>query len=671
MQTLKAEQSVRQRPAPIFGTNDERGAFHSVEEIIANSIDEAREGFGKEIDIIVREATESELSIGADKDAYVIEVNDFGRGLPMDWNEDEKKYNWELALCTLYSSGKLDSSQYKSSLGLNGLGLTATQYASSFMDVEATYDGKTRIMHFKKGKPTGQMKTVTSTREGSGTRIIFQPDPEVFLALRHKKLSADMFLEVLNSQAMLLAGLAIKFNHVELGNTVTFYYENGMAEYVDKVIDEKMMLPSAAYYFDSETGTDDPVNDPINGLTNYKVDMKIAFNFCREHSLVKVYHNSSVMFEGGVTVSALENGMARAFTDVARNLGKINKSDKFLFKDIESMLICVASTDAPGHRTFFKNQTKGAINNPFIGNAFTQFIYNKTRYWLESNQTVGTKIIAEAVINKTAREEGALVSKQVISSLSKSVGFGNKPKGFRDCSSKNVFERELYIVEGRSALGSVKLACDPKYQAVIAVRGKVINCLKEKITRVLSSDIIRDIYRILGCGLEVKSEHIEDLPKFDINKLNWGKIIICTDADVDGYHIRCLLLTMFYILSPSLLKAGKVFIAETPLYEISYKKDIRFAYDEDEKKKIIEQFKALGVPENKIKIDRSKGLGENDADMMNKTTMNPQTRRLIPVEWTDDQETLTTYFNALLGDDLETRRMFIEEYFNIVEGNDD
>ena len=653
LSSLKDEQQVRQRPAPIFGTNDEKGAFHSIDEIIANSVDEAREGYGKVINITVEEGN-------------IVTVEDEGRGLPMDWNEGEQKYNWELALCTLYASGKYDASQYNQSLGLNGLGLTATQYASAFMDVWATYDGKTRYMHFEKGRPVGKMKVTDAIKSGTGTKIKFQPDPEVFPALRTKNITADMFLEPLNSKAMLLAGLEINFTHYELGKTVKFKYDDGMAEYVDKVVDDKLMLPSAAYYFDEEIGNDPETPE----LDDYKVSMRIAFNFCRDKTVVKCYHNSSLMFEGGKTVDGLEIGIVGAFTDFAKNKNKIGKNDRFLFKDIESMLICVATTDAPGNRTFFKNQTKGAINNTFIGTAFRNFVYNKVRYWLEHSGAVADRVLSEALINMQARIEGAEVSKKVVRNLKKEVDFRNKPKDFRDASSKNVFERELYIVEGRSALGSVKLACDPKFQGVIPVRGKVINCIKEKITRVLNNDIIIDLYRVLGCGMEVKNKNIEDLPKFDITKLKWGKIIICTDADFDGYHIRTLLLTMFYVLSPSLLKAGKVFIAETPLYEMAYKGETKFAFDENEKIQYIEYFKGLGAKESQIKIQRSKGLGENDPEMMAISTMNPATRRLIPVDYPQDDSELRSYFNALLGDDIEMRRILIDEYFDLVDASE-
>ena len=650
MKRLKDEQQVRKRPAPIFGTNDENGAFHSVDEIIANSIDEAREGYGKIISVTVEEGN-------------IVTVDDEGRGLPMDYNEDEQMYNWELALCTLYASGKYDDSQYGQSLGLNGLGLTATQFASSFMDVWSTYGGKTRYIHFEKGRPVGNMKILDPIKGGTGTKIRFQPDEEVFPALRHKTLTADMFRPLLNSQAMLHAGLKIIFNHYEIGHEVTFLYEGGMAEFIDKVIEDKTLLPNAVEFFDNATGTDDPETNP----EKYKVDMKVAFNFCRDHTLVKIYHNGSIMFEGGKTVDGFETGITKAFTDVARANNKLTRADKFLYKDIESLLICVASTDAPGNRTWFKNQTKGAINNPFIGQAFMEFTYNKVRYWLENNKAFADKVIAEAIISKKAREDGAEISKKVIRNLSKTVSFTNKPKDFRDCSSKNIFERELYIVEGRSALGSVKLACNPKFQGVMPVRGKPINCLKENVTRALSNDIIIDLYRVFGCGMEVTNKNLQDLPKFDIKKLNWGKLIICTDADVDGMHIRCLIITMMYILSPSLLKSGKVYIAETPLYEMTYKKDTRFAFDENEKDSIMQEFINLGAKEGQVKIQRSKGLGENDPEMMSISTMRPDTRRLIPVEYPENDSELITYFNALLGDDLETRRILIDEYFDLVK----
>ena len=652
MKRLKDEQQVRQRAGVIFGTNDEHGAFHCIDELVSNSVDEARAGRCSLINVKV-------------EDGDIVTVEDNGSGLPMHWNEDEKMYNWELALCTLYASGKYDDSQYSNALGLNGLGLTASQFASSFMDVWSTYDGKTWYMHFEKGKPKGELQILDPIVEGTGTKIRFQPDPEVFPALKSKQIGSNMYMTLLNTEAMLHDKLCIMLDHYELKQPIRFYYEKGMAEYIEKVVEDKKMLANVPDFSDKQTGVDDVDND----VTPYEVAMRVSFNFCRDKSVVQVYHNSSLMFEGGKTVEGFEYGITKAFTDCARAMGKLGKADKFLYKDIESMLICVAESNAPGNRTWFKNQTKGAVLNPFIGQCMAQFIYNKFRYWIENNKSVSEKVINEIVVNKKAREEGAEVSKKVIRNLSKAVSFSSKPRFFRDCSTKIISQKEIYIVEGRSALTSVKLACDPEFQAMFPARGKPINCVKEKMTRVLSNDIIVDIFRVLGCGIEAESKHIEDLPKFDINKLQWGKIIICTDADVDGMHIRCLLLAMFYVLAPSLLKAGKVYIAETPLYEIIYKDDIRFAYSDQEKEVVLQQLRDKGANSNKIKINRSKGLGENDPDMMAVSTMNPLTRRLLQVEYPEDDSELGMYFQSLLGDDIETRKLLIDEYFDLTEAD--
>ena len=656
MKRLKDEEQVRQRPGVIFGTNDENGAFNGVFEVIANSIDEAREGYGKVIKIDV------------EKD-NIITVEDNGRGLPMDWNEAEQMYDWELALCTMYASGKYDDSQYSQSLGLNGLGLTSMQYASSFMDVWSTYGGKTHYMHFEKGKPVGNMKVTKATQANTGTKIRFQPDSEVFPALKSRELAFETFIMALRKQAMLLAGLDIEFKHYSLDKAISLLYKGGSGEFLDSLVD-KTMLPSSIEFTDEATGTDDAdlYPDP------YTVNMKLTMNFTRQNDFagfVEVYHNASHMFEGGKTVDAFEKGLTAAFTEYAKKCGKLSRTDRFLYKDISPILLCVATTDAPGNRTWFKNQTKGAITNPFIGNAFMQFVFNKVMFWLDGNKQIAGKITDEIVINKQAREESEAVSKSAIKKMTSQVAWNNKPEKFIDCSSKNVFERELFIVEGDSALGSVKLARNPKTQAIIPVRGKIINCLKERITRVLKSDIILDLFRVLGCGMEVKSELIQDLPKFDINKLMWGKVIICTDADVDGFHIRTLLLCMFYVLCPSLIKAGRVYIAESPLYELTWGKGkrvvTRFAYDDAEKEHCIKELVNMGATESQIKIERSKGLGENDPDMMSVSTMHPDTRRLIQVCFPDDDSTIRDYFSALLGDDIETRREMIEAYFEIAE----
>lgn len=657
---LKGADQVRKRPAVIFGTNTLNGAFSGFGELVANSIDEAREGFGKRIEVNVEKGN-------------VITVIDQGRGLPMDWNETEKKYNWELALCTLYSSGKLDDSQYSMSLGLNGLGLTATQFASTFMDVWATYDNKVHYMHFEKGNAVGKMKVQTAAdNANTGTKIVYQPDPEVFPELRTKEITAEKFIGYLRKQAMQTPGLTIEFKHYSLAKPITFYYENGAVDFIDS-LDIKLMCNKVASFDGEARGTDDEVLQPIE----YDLKMSLAFNFCRDGSLIEMYHNASHLFEGGVTLDAMSRGFTNAFNTYCREQNKLRgNNDKILYRDIESILVCIGSTSAPGNRTNFKNQVKSAITNPFIGATYASFVYTKVKFWLDNNVKEATRVVAEVLANKKAREEASEVSKKVIKEMTKAVTFADKPKKFVDCTNKNPALRELYIVEGDSALGSVKLARDSSTQAIIPVRGKIINCLKEKPTRVLMNDIIKDLLRVLGCGVEIESQYLEDLPKFNINKLNYCKIVICTDADVDGFHIRTLLLTMFWRLVPSLIKAGKLYIAETPLYTFTWKKTkaydagYRFAFSDKDKADIINELTSMGIDINRVKIERSKGLGENDPDMMHESTMNPLTRHLIPVEVPDDTTELQAYFNALLGDDLESRRELIEIYFDQVVNAD-
>jgi DNA gyrase subunit B len=670
MRSLKDEQQVRQRANIIFGTVDINGAFKCIDEIVANSVDEASEGYGNEIRVTVSKPTEEDIKLGARDVGDVIEIEDDGRGLPMDWNEDEQKYNWELACCTLYASGKYDSSQYSQSVGLNGLGLTATQYASSFMTVESTYDGKTRCMKFQLGKPVGQMKTIPANREGTGTKIRFQTDYEVFPCLQYETIDMQKYLSLFNNLAMINSGLTIKFNHYDLNREALFHYDNGIVEYIDRVLDDpespsKPMIQTA-FYTDTNFGTDDPNTNP----ELYKFDMELAFNFCRDKSVVGIYHNGSHLFEGGTTANGFEQGFTKALTDAAVASGKMPKAERFLYRDIEQMLVCTLSTKSPGYRTNFKSQTKSAVTNPWMGKATASFIYDKVRYWVDNNKTASDKVIAEVLVNKKAREDGEAVSKKVIKKLSSTVNFTNKPKGFEDCASKDVSIREVYLVEGLSALGSAKQACDSNFQAVMPLRGKVINSIKETPARVLNNDIVINLFRILGCGIELKTKYLEDLPKFDINKLRWNKIIICTDADVDGFHIRCLLLELFYVLAPSLIKEGKVFIAETPLYEMSYKDDYKFAYDDNEHAEYMKYFTdTYGINPNKVTIKRSKGLGENDADMMHRSTMNPETRRLVKIQWSDDEDNLRVQFNSLLGNDIESRRMLINEYFDKIDAD--
>ena len=639
------EDQVRKRPAVIFGTNDVNGCAHSVLEILDNAIDEAREGHGR---VIVLEV----------EDDNTVMISDEGRGVPMGWNDREKDYNWKLVFCRLYASGKFDNSNYKSSLGLNGLGATSAQYASEFMDVTSIREGKKYEMHFKKGKPVGDL-VVTEDKTGlSGTTVRFKPDREVFTGI---DVDINYYYNIFRRQAMLNPGIQFVLRYKQ-HDEITMLYENGAKDFIDENCPEQII--EEAISFEGEaTGLDDSAYGE-----EYTVEMGLSLTFSREISVIEMYHNSGYLKDASenVTDIALRAGITRAFEEFGKEIGKLTKTDKLNFKDIEEICVAIGYTESPGNMTFFKNQTKTAIGNPFIQGAYTRFVATNLSRWLIDNKVKGEKVLTEILLNKQARESADAVKKKIIQKLRKPIdSLGGLPEKFVECESKSSSVRELFIVEGDSAAGSCKQARNARFQAIMPVRGKIMNCLKEDLPRILKSEIITDLVRLFGCGIEVESKHIKDLPKFDINKLNWNKIILCTDADSDGMQIRCLLITMIYRLMPSLLKEGKVYIAETPLFEIIAKKETYFAYDEKEKEVIMKKLYEQGLSDKQIKVNRSKGLGENDPEMMSVSTMHPNTRRLVRVNYIKDDTELHALINALLGDDIQARKYMIDEYFDM------
>ena len=645
--SLKDEQQVRQKPAVIFGTNDVNGCAHAIFEIIANSIDEAREGYGDLIQVTV-------------EDDNTVTVEDNGRGVPMDWNESEKKYNWELVFCQLYASGKYDSSNYSASLGLNGLGATSTQYASEFMEVTSIRDNKKYVKRFEKGKPVGELEITPAEGCLTGTKIRFKPDREVFTNI---DVPATFYADKMRRQAMLHSRITFILKYKNF-NEIELHYEDGIKTFMDEVIPKKM-IDTVIQFNGTDNGADD-IDVPVQ----YKLDMGAAIAFSRDVHFIEMYHNGAYLKDSNenVTDIAIRSGVTKALEEFGKERNKISKSEKLSYKDIDEIISCIGYTSCPGNLTFFKNQTKTAIGNPFIQTAYQKFIYTELKSWCTRNKEQADKIVTEVLLNKQARESAEAVKKRVIKKLSTPIdSIGGLPAKFVECDSKDPSKREVYIVEGDSACGSCKQSRDASFQAIMPVRGKIMNCLKEDLSKILNSEIITDLIKIYGCGIEINSKHIKDLPKFDINKLNWDKIIFCTDADLDGMQIRCLLITMVYRLMPSLLKYGKVYIAETPLFEIIAKGKNYFAYDEQEKADILNSLYAQGLKDKQIKVNRSKGLGENDPEMMSISTMNPATRRLIKVKYIDSDEKLNTLINALLGDDITSRKALIEEYFEIAD----
>ena len=638
---LKGADRVRKRPGVIFGSDGLDGCEHAVFEILSNSIDEAREGYG---DLITLTSFED----GS------IEVEDFGRGCPMDYNPVEKRFNWELVFCELYAGGKYKNDaggDYEFSLGLNGLGSCATQYASEYMDVTVWRDGKKYSLHFKKGKVVGkkgqELQIEDADRKKTGTTIRWRPDLEVFTDIA---IPEEYFRDVLHRQAVVNAGITfrLKLQHGKSFETVDYCYENGITDYVRELAGEGAL--TAPYFISAERRGRDREDKG-----DYKVKISAAFCFSNKTQAIEYYHNSSWLENGGAPDKAAKLAFTYAVDAYIKKLGKYQKNESAIkFQDVQDCLILV--TNCFSTQTSYENQTKKSITNRFIQTAMTDFFKEQLEIYFIENKPEADRIAEQVLVNKRSRETAERARQGMKKKLSGSIDISNRVQKFVDCRSRDLDRRELYIVEGDSALGSVKLSRDAEFQGVMPVRGKILNCLKVDYVRIFKSEIITDLMKVIGCGVEVKDKHTKDLSNFDLNNLRWNKIIICTDADVDGYHIRTLILTMLYRLTPTLIREGYVYIAETPLYEIESKGKTWFAYTDKEKNDIV-----AGLNGAKATINRSKGLGENDPDMMWMTTMNPETRRLIKV-MPEDAAHMSEVFELLLGDNLEGRKNHIAEF---------
>ena len=634
IQSLKGADRVRKRPAVIFGSDGIEGCEHAVFEIISNSIDEARAGYGDKI------------TVTRYKDGS-IEVEDFGRGCPVDWNSNEQRYNWELLFCELYAGGKYDAGgDYEYSLGLNGLGLCSTQYSSEWMDVEICRDGFLYNLHFEHGENVGGLKKEATARKKTGSKIRWKPDDQVFTDIN---VPLEWFQEVIKRQAVVNAGLLFILRDQKPGGGFENYeylYQNGISDYVKELVGSEQTLTGVQFWQGERTGRD------REDKPEYKVKMQFACCFSNRVKLIEYYHNSSHLEHGGSPEKAVKSAFVSQIDAYIKNSGKYLKNEsKISFQDVEECLILVSSSFSS--QTSYENQTKKAITNKFVAEAMTDFLKHQLEVFFIENPDDAARVAEQVLINKRSRENAEKTRMNLKKKLTATMDMTNRVQKFVDCRTKDISKREIYIVEGDSALGACKQGRDSEFQAIMPVRGKILNCLKADYDKIFKNDIITDLLKVLGCGVEVKSKANKELSSFDLDNLRWSKVVICTDADVDGYQIRTLILTMLYRLTPTLIEQGYVFIAESPLYEINCKDDTYFAYTEEEKTRIIEK---LGKA--KYTVQRSKGLGENEPDMMWLTTMNPETRRLIKVTPSDAAAT-EQKFNLLLGDDLQGRKEHI------------
>ena len=634
--SLKGADRVRKRPAVIFGSDGIEGCQHSVFEILSNSIDEAREGYGKEI-IITKYADNS------------VEIEDFGRGIPVDYNKNEERYNWELVFCELYAGGKYNNAEaesYEFSLGLNGLGLCSTQYSSEYMDVDIRRDGTRFTLHFEKGENIGGLHREQYMGRKTGTKIHWKPDLEVFTDIN---ISDEYFIDTIKRQAVVNAGINFIFRIEKDGkfDVQEFKYENGIVDHVKEIVGENAI--SQIQSWQTERMVSDRDDKP-----EYKTKINIALAFSNKVSVSEYYHNSSWLEYGGAPEKAVRNAFVYSIDSYLKQNGKYTKNEsKINFDDVKDCLVIVISSFSSV--TSYENQTKKAITNKGIQDAMTEYMRHQLEVYFIENKLDAEKIANQVLINKRSRESAEKTRLNIKKTLAGNMDMTGRVAKFVDCRSKNKDERELFIVEGDSALGACKQARNPDFQAIIPIRGKILNCLKADYDKIFKSEIITDLLKVLGCGVEVKSKANKDLASFDLDLLRWNKIIFCTDADVDGFQIRTLLLTMIYRLTPTLIEEGKVFIAESPLYEITSKEKVYFAYTEAEKEQFIKQ-----IGKNKFTVQRSKGLGENEPDMMSLTTMNPSTRRLIKI-MPDDAKKTSEMFDILLGDNLSGRKDYIVE----------
>ncbi len=637
IKSLKGADRVRKRPAVIFGSDGLEGCEHSVFEIMSNSIDEAREGYGNKICI-------TRFLDGS------IEVQDFGRGIPVDYNKNEEKYNWELLFCEMYAGGKYDNGgdNYEFSLGLNGLGLCATQYASEYMDAEIHTDGYKYTLHFEKGENIGGLKKEKYEKRDTGTRIKWKPDLEVFTDIN---IPIEYFKDTIKRQAIVNDGVKFILKDQTTASkfeTFEFCYNDGIMDYVKELAGDNAF--TTPQYWECERKGKDRED-----LPEYKLKIKAAICFSLKTQLKEYFHNSSFLEHGGAPEKAFRSAFVNQINAYLKSNNKYAKNDgQINIQDVEDCIIFVVSSFST--QTSYENQTKKAITNKFIQEAMTDFFRKQLEVYFIENKMDADKIANQVLINMRARVKAENTRKTLKTSLQSKMDMTNRIQKFVDCRSKDVNEREVFIVEGDSALGACKQARDASFQAIMPVRGKILNCLKSDYDKIFKSEIITDLIKVLGCGVEVKSKAAKDLSLFDMDNLRWSKILICTDADVDGFHIRTLILTMIYRLMPKIIEAGKVYIAESPLYEVTCKDQTYFAYNEKE----MDEIKAE-IGDQKYTVQRSKGLGENEAEMMALTTMNPKTRRLIKVTPDDAQKT-SEMFDLLLGDNLDGRKEYISDY---------
>jgi len=625
---LKGLEAVRKRPAMYIGDISSRGLHHLVNEVVDNSIDEALAGYN---DIIM---------VTLNEDGSVT-VEDRGRGIPIDIHPEENRSALEVVMTVLHAGGKFDKSSYKVSGGLHGVGVSVVNALSEWMKVEVRRGGKLYYQEYSRGFPKEDVKEIGKTdKEESGTRITFMPDGEIFTTTKFK---FDILAERMRELAYLNRNVTIIIEDKIEGYKENFHFKGGLIEFV-KYIDENRTVMHKPIYIEGEKD-----NTPV----------EIAFEYTNAYSdNIFSYVNNINTQEGGTHLSGFKTALTRTFNSYAAKNNLIKNSKVNLTgDDFREGLTAVISVKVIEPQ--FEGQTKTKLGNSEVKSTVETLVFEKLSEFLEENPSIGKKIIDKCVKAAEAREAARKARdlvrrKNVLDNM-------HLPGKLADCSITDPEHTEIYIVEGDSAGGSAKQGRDRRFQAILPLKGKILNVEKAKMNKILENNEIKVITSAIGAGIGVD---------FAPDKARYGKIIIMTDADVDGSHIRTLILTFFYRYMKELIETGRVFIAQPPLYKIKKGREELYAYNDDERDKILERFRANGGSKGKnddnnmpkgVSISRYKGLGEMNPEQLWETTMNPETRTVLQVGL-DSAASADKIFETLMGDAVEPRRNFIEKH---------
>lgn len=623
IRVLKGLEPVRLRPGMYIGSTSERGLHHLVYEVVDNSVDEALAGRCDYIKISIDENN-------------IVTVEDDGSGIPIEKHPQTGKSTLETVLTVLHAGGKFDDKAYKVSGGLHGVGVSVVNALSEYLIAEVKREGHIHRMTFERGKPTSDLEIIGDTKE-TGTKIIFKADPEIFdVTVYNKKTLEDRFREM----AFLNKGVRLIFEDKRDESEVEFKFDGGIKEFVEYLNRNKTPIFKEVPYFEGHQES---------------TEIEISFQYTDGYSEnILTFANNIYTVEGGTHLSGFRSALTRSVNDYARkyNLLKENE-DNLQGDDAREGITAIISVKISNPQ--FEGQTKGKLGNSEVRGAVDAFFSEHMGNFLEENPKIAKSIIQKALASRRAREAARkardLTRKRSI------LDSTTLPGKLADCQSQDIGENEIFIVEGNSAGGSAKGGRDNRIQAILPLRGKIMNVEKANLDRILNYEEIKSMITAFGTGIG---------QEFDINKLRYGKIIIMTDADVDGSHIRTLLLTFFYRYMKPLVDNGHIYIAQPPLYKVSSGKKERYCYTDKELDEIVKEWKA-----DKYKISRYKGLGEMNAEQLWETTMDPENRVLLQVyEKEDSQMSTDATFSMLMGEKVEPRREFIEENAQYVENLD-